>query len=251
MPLTFALATVSKLITRAELYELSAPLEANARHCAKAWGKEPPAIVVVDKPEEMPRGCCPVIFLDDTTEDAGALAVHYVDPARFLPAARVYCDRSSGLRHGRYSICEAAAHEVTEALCDPYVNLWADMPGRDGVQVAIEVADPVQTHYTIHYAGHDWPVANFVTPAWFDSRLWDTAARAAFLDGGGRFDHSGELHSPGQIGPEGYAVLRQRDDSGWRTWSEARPMEHHPVAHAAVRAEAVKHPWARTRRRGA
>lgn len=254
MPLLFALITETALVTPAELFRLCVPLELNARHCAVSWGLEPPAVVVIDARAKLPARCQPVVFLDSEGEDADALAVHYVDPALRGPAARVYCDRASGFRHGRYSICEAAAHEVVEALVDPFLNLWTDHPDPDrarlGVQVAVEVADPVQTTYALQHAGDTWPVANYVTPDWHRGRLYDPETRARFLTAGGLFDHSGELQAPGQVGPEGYAVLRspKGDGFGWRTWSEARVPRAADVAPAQRVAKA--HPWSRTRRRG-
>lgn len=224
----FALITHSHHVSSSELYYMAAALEINARHCAAAWRREAPAVVVCDHESKLPGWASPVLFVDGTS-DAGFLAEHYYDPQRPGPAARVFCDQSSGIREGSNSLCESAAHEILESMIDPMVNLWMDAPGRPGAQMALEICDPVQNHYLV---GSDklWPVANFVLPAYY--RPGTT---------GLPYDHKGTLHAPGAIGNEGYTVLRDQHGA----WAEnrdgrmsgfaGRPGKSHPMARTFLR----------------
>lgn len=243
----FCLLSATPLVTASDLFALAPALELNARHCAEAWGLAAPTVDVVDV---LPERCQPVLFVDSDKDPRDFNAVHYWDALRRAPAARVYCDRTSGINFGRYSICEAAAHEIVEMLVNPDLTLWSDHPDpqREGVEVARESADPTQAHYPIEHGGQKWRVANFVHPQWFSRRLYeDEAARAKYRAAGGKFDHVGELSLPGEVGQDGYVVLRQRTDDKWRHWSESRVIEA-GGALAAARKEALRHPWSRTGR---
>ncbi|HEX2882216.1 MAG TPA: hypothetical protein VHO25_22000, partial [Polyangiaceae bacterium] len=202
------LISKTPLVRSRDLFKLSTALEQNASECARAWGLAPPAIEVADSTKGLPKGCNPVFFVDDDG-DPGVLAEHFFDPLRGGPAARVYVTAGSGFNRGKNSACEAASHEIVEALVNPRLTLWAPYPGRPGVIVAVENADPVQTHYQISAGNESWTVSNFVTPAWFDPTLLDETKRKAFLAAGGKFDQSGELKFPGEIGPYGYAITRK------------------------------------------
>lgn len=217
----FALISETKLARPADLFRLCRPLEANARHCAEAWGMEPPTIDVIDREDKLPDGMHPIVLVSDDSGDPGALAVHYHDPFRNGPAAVVYVDRASGWNHGDSSVCESVGHEVLEALVNPRLNVWRQYVGtRHGVQAAGEVADPVQDTYEVSAWGTRWKVPNFVTPAWFDAANEDATLAERVLAGRG-FDHAKRLERPGQVGPEGYVVLRQRGDNGrWVSWFE-------------------------------
>lgn len=207
----FALITETRLVTASELYRMAAALEINAAHCSKAYQlDEPVGIVVVDRESELPAGCYPVVMVGEGG-DSATLADHWFDPLRAIPAARVLVQNTSGLNAGTNSICEATSHEIVEALCNPRLSTWSQHPTRAGVEVAREVADPCQDDYVARVNGTDWHVANFVTPAWF--------APTGAVD----FDWCKRLRAPGEIGPDGYAVMRERRaDGGWRQWSEGR-----------------------------
>jgi len=149
--------------------------------------------------------------------------VHYWDPTRAgggAPAGRVYVDRNSGLRTGSYSVSESASHEL-EALNNPRLKVWRKHPDAErraaGHECAQEDSDATQDTYQITLPDPvtgrliSWPVANFVLPAWFEPD-----------DGTGRpVDYAGRLERPGQIGPEGYAVMRgPRAGGGLEYWLE-------------------------------
>ncbi len=187
---TYALIDESKGVTGGDLFSMASALERNAAHLADAWGIPAPTVELWPKRKALPPGWVPIYFVDETSDDPGSLAVHYVDMGR--PTGRVYVGNASGLNAGRNSVCEAASHELLEIMVNPYLKNWRPMPGRPGWRVAMEVCDPVQTHYEID----EWRVANFVHPAWFGDH--------PNVDG---YDHLGELTTPGHIGTSGYAIL--------------------------------------------
>jgi hypothetical protein len=229
----FVLVSKTPLVHASDLFTFSAALEQNVRDCSRDWGKTPAAVDVVDTVKGLPTGCNPAYFVD-TAGPEGVLAEHYFDPLRAGPACRIYVTAGSGINQGQNSACEAASHELVEARVNPRLTLWAPYPGRPGVMVALETADPVQTHYTITVKGKAWLVSNYVTPAWFDATLLDEGKRRAFLAAGGKFDHNGELSYPGEIGPRGYAVTRKGDKAallgpgGSRV--ELQEKHHHPLS---------------------
>lgn len=191
---TLALIDESKGVTGGNLNSMALALEVNARHCAEAWGKTPPTVELWTSRQPLPMDFWPIWFVDDDSDSPSTLAQHFVTGGR--PTGRVYVGNASGLNEGRNSVCEAASHEAIEMVVNPRLDQWRPMPGRPGWEVALEVADPVQTHYTIEVDGTDWKVSNFVEPAWFDG---GDAKRVDYLD---------ELEGPGDIGPQGYAILR-------------------------------------------
>lgn len=221
----FALISETPDVTTADLYRLAGALEINGRHCAEAWSKQPPAIDVIEHRRKLPRGVHPIVFVDGSDTVGSGLAHHYYDPLRSGPAARVFCGKSTGFNRGRSSAAELASHELVEAMVDPMVNLWIDHPEpdrRESVQMSLEIADMVQTHYMVEARGDTWPMANFVTPDYFRQWLAENPQRlAAFFEAGGKLDWCGEIKRPGQIGRSGYAILREpRASGGWRVWPE-------------------------------
>jgi len=238
-PYLFALIAETTLVTNADLYVMARAIEAGTQDCARAWGKKAPAVDVFEARMGLPQFCQPVVFLDDTS-DPGALAVHYWDPVRLQPAARVWSSRSSSLFDGSGAQSVAASHEVLEALGDPSCEADCPCPGRPGVRLALELCDPVQDELVVRMSNGPVAVANYVLPAYFDEELADPEMAKIFLEGGGRFDAKGTLTRAGQIGPRGYAILS--DDS--RTWFEG------PDGELKFSEDSAKlHPWARTERR--
>lgn len=223
----FALVTQTERVRTEQLYSMAKALEVNAIECANVWGKATPAIVVIDDVKHLPNSCHPVIFMDEHV-NKDYLAVHSWDWWRQGPAASVFVAHTSGVVTGRYSACEAASHEIVEAIVNPEVNLWVDHGERPGVQMALEVADMVQDHYYIGVDGAQFPVSNFVTPAYFRKDLLDPTAAEAFLSGS-TFDRLGTLKKPFAIGPEGYAILRSSlTNNRWSEYgSTYRPKPQH------------------------
>lgn len=239
--LFFSLISASSEIKPHHLQAASQALERNAADCARAWGVYPPA-VVTGTLENIPAWSVPVLITDDQS-DGETLAYHTYDPSRLLPAATAYVPASSGWNTGSYSLVEAIAHEICEALVDPLCTLWSDLPLNPygpGTQVAVEVCDPVQTLYEIAIGGVAYKVANFVTPFWFDKRMEDADTRQRFLANGGKFDFSGELLEPGMVGPDGYLILR--NDQGV-FYGSAKPL-------SAERLAMKRRHGIRTQRRG-
>lgn len=196
---TIALIDESESITGGHLQEMAMALEANARHCATAWGLPAPMV----EPWKvgrvaLPHGTLPLYFTDDTSEDPGALAVHYVENGR--PSGRVYVGRGTGMNIGEESLFEAASHEIVEMIVNPHLKNWRFMQDRPGVQVALEVADPVQDWYPIDDGKKVWQASNFVKPRWFGMRNPEGTPPESL-------DHKGTLSRPGEVGPEGYVIL--------------------------------------------
>lgn len=236
MTLTFCFISATRLVEPSDLYVLARRIEINAAHCASVWGFDPPAIEVFADERKLPDGCVPVVFYESVKDGNGALADHDWSVQRHMPAARVMVGAASGLLDGDYSVSESASHEVLEACVDPACDLWLPLPGRHGVEVAKEACDTVQDDYRINEAR----CANFVTPDYFRESLASPEAAAAFLAAGGKFDWLGTLKRAGDVGPEGYLLLRQ----GERTWTEAAG-----GAMAARKRPGAMDPWARTERR--
>ena len=175
---------------------------------------------------------------NDDGADGSTLGSHWWLYDRQIPVGRVIVNVASGLNTGRYSVSEIASHEITEALCNPTVGVWLPHPTRPGVEVAYECADPVQTHYEITIRGTPWKMSNFVTPHWY---------RAEPLPGT-RFDHSGELTAPGQIGAEGYAMLRPA--GGGEAWAENQWGRMDASSLPAEKQVALRHRLSRSRKLG-
>ncbi len=180
---TIALIDESKGVTGGDLNSMALALEVNLRHCAQAWGKTPPTVELWTERKALPEDYWALYFVDDDSDSPDTLAVHFLTLGK--PAGRVYVGNASGLNEGPNSVCEAAAHESVELLCNPYLDEWRDMPGRPGWQVALESADPVQSSYEVEVDGIAWKVSNFVRREWFQA------------GSDGPYDYLGELTKPG------------------------------------------------------
>ena len=244
------LVPLTPLVSPKDLYQLCAPLEASGRDCADYWGKPRPAVDVVAHASKVPAGAMPIFFVDGVGLPGGALAWHFYDPLRGKPAARVYVGKATGFNEGASSVCELASHELVEALVDPKLDKWLAHPFLPNTEVALEVADPVQTHYLVCQRGTDWRVANFVTPAYFDASLVEPASLRKYFATGQRFDWVGELKFPGDVGPQGYTTLRTpTEGGGWRSTTECAGRV--PAEWAGEQAASKAHPLSRTRLRRA
>ncbi len=225
--MNFALITQTVLLTPHELYPLCEALEAGVAPCCEAYGLPRPAAVIHNDPAAIPEDFEPVVFVADDT-DPGALAEHFPGGA-----SRVYVNRTSALIQGDDSAFNGACHEGCEAPVDPGCDQWRPHPTRPGVEVALEVCDPLQDSFELDVKGVTYPAANFVLPSWFDP------------NGVAPFDHAGRLTAPGQVGPQGYVVLR--DPTTGDTWLEG-PDGALPKLSAEKSAK-LAHPMSRTNRR--
>jgi hypothetical protein len=245
----FVLVSESPAIKPSWLYRLAKALEINLGHCADAHDLKHPAVDVIDKAgDSLPRGCHPIVFTDQ--QKPGFLGIHSWDPFRKAAIGKVFVTTGSGLMVGRYSIPESAAHEALEAFLNPRLDRWIDHPTREGIQMPEEACDVLQTHYFVRVPGssEQWPVANFIHPHYFSKHLaQDPEQLARFFRDGGRLDHSGELKRPGEVGSQGYTILRERVAGRWRVWNEGP--EGNALSFDA--AAAKDHPLSRTRLLGA
>jgi len=232
------------------------PLEDNAAHCADVWNRPAPTVEVIDDMNKLrsrytrSRSWVPVVFVDATTStDPSLLAYHYYDSFTTLPAARVLAESTSELYTGPNSLFESAAHEILEALLNPDLNWWAPHPDASrNDDVAGEGCDPVQNTYPIAHAGTAWPGANFITREWFSAELFaDNDLRKRFLASGRGFDHNRGLTQPGEVGPEGYVILRDRATGTVRSAARtATPWGARSLHELAAK----RHPWSRSHRLG-
>lgn len=243
------LISTTPLVSASDLYKLCVPLERCAKTCSDWWEVPAVTVDVVENVERIPPGSMPIFFVDGSEIRDGALAWHYFDPLRGRPAARVYVGKTTGFNTGESSVCELAAHELVEAMVDPLVDKWVAHPFlEDGCEVAIEIADPCQTYYVVPHKNVLWRMANFVLPAYFDPELSQPSKRRAYMDRGLRFDVSGELSFPGDVGPHGYTTLRHPTvGGGWRLSVERAGRK--PVEWNTTQLASKSHPLSRTKLR--
>jgi hypothetical protein len=159
----------------------------------------------------IPRGNSPPrghwwIELTDKIDKNGALTTYEPTPEGF---PRGILNLGSIANIGMsWSAC--ASHRILEMLVDPAGNLAA-VAGRDGTRVvALQIADPVQADT---YVIDGVTVANFVFPAWFDSRR---------PPGSAQFDQLRLLQRPLQVRPTGYIRQLQGDGMTWRALPSGR-----------------------------
>lgn len=251
-PLQVVLVSRTSLVRDSDLYLLAKALEISGQHCALSWGLPAPAVDVVARTSKVPPGAMPIFFVDGHgIKDSGS-AYHYFDPLKGKPAARVFVGKATGFNSGTSSVAELASHELVEAIVDPLLDYWKPHPllSRAGVEIAVEIADPVQTHYAVEVGTTTWRMANFVRPSYFREDLGaDPELQAIYWRNGGRYDWAGELTTPGSIGPHGYNTLREvRPAGGYRVWLEnARTI---PPEFTAAQVVSKSHPLSRTKLRG-
>ncbi len=138
---------------------------------APAWGMKP-VPVRVDAAENAQPGECVNYFVDRDDDVPDALAYHTeATSGVFFARTLVETILTAGgnLADDASSVLAASNHECVEAFIDPSVNQWCDDGA--GKSKAKEPCDPVQDGvYAKTVDGADYPVPNFVTPAWFDPR---------------------------------------------------------------------------------
>ena len=254
---TFALVSETKLVTQSDLYALSLALEVNAAHCAKAYQRERPAIVVIGDVgknlSKLPPECSPIVFVEGDPKKPFTLGEHWFEYDKQIPVSRVIVGNTTGWNNGSHSACETASHELLEAMCNPMLAGWFPHPTRPGVEVAYENCDPRQDHYEVEVKGTPWKVSNFVTPQWFLTAYVNNPAAVRYLieQEGYGLDWLGRCQVPGEVGSEGYMVLRkQRQDGSYETWSEDFFGQLDARRMSADRRAALRHPLSRSRKLG-
>lgn len=217
---TIFLVSQTHNIGYSELLALRGALEINARHCADAWASEgvkAPAIEVGTTAERVPEGCFPLIFMDEGSEK-GILANHYYDMLRRGPAGRVFVDHCSGFNKGEYSVAESASHEVVEMVVNPRIDQWRPSPLAEHdpltTRIALEVADPVQDHYSVISRGTPFKMANFILPSWFDRS--ENLHTYTDYPSHNEYDYKGKLSYAGEILPGGYVITSTKEDGKWK-----------------------------------
>lgn len=219
-----ALATETPLVTVERMHAMIAPLRVFMSHVDRAYmlGNEPLSVILVNREKRAPAGATTCVFMDESI-DSTTLAHHYYDYVRQAPAYRVFAKNTSGLNAGSASAFESLCHEAAEAKCNGKVSLWHPHPTRPGVELAYENADPTQDTYEINVRGERWLAANFITPHWYRKDLVGRPSMVAQLaqQFGYGLDWCNRLKTPGEIGPEGYALFRQkRPDGSYERWAE-------------------------------
>lgn len=141
------------------------------------------------------------IYLEDTSDVAGALGYHDVD-ASGVPYARVFVKTSARAGISWQSV---ASHEVLEMLAD--ANATTTVVGPDGCNWYREVGDPCED---LSYFVNSVELSDFVFPSWFDP------------NGQRPFDKLGGLSAPFTVTPGGYAASdcgtaqgRVHSSKGW------------------------------------
>jgi len=183
----------------------------------------------------------PVIFYssaDGLPVASGAVRLLTIQDRIDVPGAAGYHQNLFGLILSRVQAngedtAVTMAHEIGEQTVNPFLDKWAPMPG-SGLEVAMEVADPVQEtgyeqHAKIGFLERQVYLSNYVLPSYFDR------------NGKPPYDRMGLVTHPFEILPNGYVVVRDAD--GDRSSVFARPrvtMGAGPAAAGGIAAHLVK-----------
>jgi len=104
-----------------------------------------------------------------------------------------------------------ASHELINMLADPHGNRTITAPSPDPADkgkrtaILVEPADPAETP-AYSYQINGITVSDFVTPAWFESRL----------KSGTLYSFRGSVKAPGQVLPGGYMTFADPVKNVWR-----------------------------------
>lgn len=184
----------STLVTDDEVRRWTAACARQIReHVAPAYGRAPVRVQFLDDATHAPAGAWVMSVLDDS-DQAGALGYHSEDAAGRI-YARVFV--APCLEYG-VEPSTTLSHEIVETYCDPDVDRWVDT-GR-GYSVPYEACDPVEGN---SYLIDGVYVSDFVTPAWYDTRV---VGRTHWLD-------NGAVSGAFELAPGGYVVRRWPDGS--------------------------------------
>lgn len=203
-------------------------------HAAPLWGRRVIPVVYSSTEADAPPGAWVIAILDDP-DQADALGWHTESQGELIFGrvfARPVLDNGGDALTRPLSVASVLSHEVLETYVDPNVNLWADRG--DGVAVALEVADPVESDsYPIAIGARQVTVSNFVAPRWFDPQS----------NAGDRFDYLGSANRAFMMTAGGYIVVLQEgkisQQFGERYPAWRREMKGIDVARTARRVSAA------------
>jgi len=173
-------------------------------------------------------GSWPVFFINQNLDEG--LAYHSISQEPFNPsfAGDVLTDTPfaviefaaicpDGTTHLQClaSVSVAVSHELMEAIMDKNVDqmiVWQTItvqsnPLTDEIHAYHEIADPVQEQTYIYGNYSNFPIQNFVTPAWFD-QLSNNVNPNEVL-----YDFMGLINQPGGVSNAGYIAYVNMTDS--------------------------------------
>lgn len=209
----------------------------NARDFVPVWGSETACEVTCGQKGSAPQWVC---HIQDVLSDApGALAYH--DEENDVPVlyaevqdalALLKPDAKALSQAAKDMISTAIDHEICEALTDPDINEWIDLPPNASLLSGLEnhhrgtaYETPKETADAVE--GNSYPITcddgtvvactNFLKPAWFDGEAEGTVA----IGGGvAPFDKLGVLSAPFSLAPGGYATVRDSAGTYSTVWGE-------------------------------
>lgn len=148
----------------------------------------------------------------DNSEQEGALGDHFEEGGK--PVMEVFIEpiiaSGGGMGNQANSVSACASHEALEALINPRINRWADMPNGD--DVALEESDPVEND--AYFAPNGIAVSNFVLAPFFDPEATHPE----------KFDWMGKLTAPFQN--RGYMVIRTESGKVSDVFAKAEKKGH-------------------------
>lgn len=156
-----AVVNRSKSLDDTSVEFMVAAVAAQVQECAAAWGVPPLAVAFYADPAKLLQDDIYVCSIVDELDVDGALGFHSVLGDRPFIEVLAQGEQTS----------VTLSHEALETLCDPDADQWRARG--DGMQVALEVCDPVEGDsyfLTAEVASEARAVrvSNYVLPAWFD-----------------------------------------------------------------------------------
>jgi hypothetical protein len=210
-----AVVNLSTVVSPAEAIKMVTACNTQiARDVAPAWGRTAIPVVYYANERSMPVQSDAVkIYIFNNSDQAGALGYHSETMSGQI-FGRIFAKTVTdyGLpvsydpkRPNAITVSTVLSHEVLEAFCDPYVNLWSDGPAiAEGSEYAYEICDPVEANVYQIMATPNSPasnvsVSNFVYPEYFDTAT----------PRGTKLDQMGVLTTPFSISKYGYMIVRR------------------------------------------
>ncbi len=178
------------------------------RDVCQAWERAPIEVEFMKGLTKAPDGWSPLVAFDKP-DQIDVEGYHDVDDMgraygraflSMIPGGAILHDKTGD----GASLLGCLTHEAGEMALDVLANAYQDGPlvdvasGHSYAQVAVEIADPVQSlAYSISVNGELVDAANHVFPTWFNRRAV-----------GQPVDKMGALKVPLSLAPGGYAIVR-------------------------------------------